>query len=504
MITVRFLNGDLLCIYNIQNGQNDIHNRVCQETGINPSQLRLFPDETDETMFLAFVDLPKRRVKLSQFSSIIRHDENHEDDYDPWEVPQCEIYSDCINDSILARILHMYRDIDELPYQIFTNPHPLVVKKMKQNLHRANRFRLNPSDEVVDALIRTENIDFSDNPNPRATQIWFDNIVKLDQSGRGGKTDKVSFWRDLLIYTNLTNKSYIIEYACKKLREFEVDEQELMYFMNDRLLHQYHKKYTKYNSHKQVCMWFVRAMLDRDYLSILERLTRNTLDTPDDPQDSMYLTYRDIHPMTLKEIHKQLATVSDSEEVVDWLLHDSNVEIFKECRTVLCANPHPRMVQFFIEHPEHIDWSAWISNPNPQSAQVKMTREALSEVCNGPKPCLFVVPQPHHMMEILEMVLRLHNDDNDDNHTYMIPMSILLESFSKCNDVEIVFDTDLQIEFLNGDVMTFPKSMHFITIKRIISRRRQIESSSSTVELVHIDDDNKYFAIIKSNDIHSQ
>lgn len=491
MITVRFLNGDLLCIENIQNVEiNELHNRVCQETGLPPSQLRLFPDQTDDTMFLAFIDLPKRCVKLSEFSAIIRHDENHEEDYDPWEIPQCEIYSDCLNDSILTRIFQIYRDMDELPYQIFTNPHPLVVKKMKQNLHLIHsRVRVNPSDELVDDLMHIDNVDFTDNPNPRATQIWFDKIVQLDQSGRGGKTEKVSFWRDLLIYTN---DSYIIEYATQKLRKFEVDEQDLMYYMNDRLVYRYRQKYTKYNSHRPVCMWFVRAMLNRDFCSILKRLdTSDTLDTPD---DSIYLTYRDIHPMNFKDFHKQLATVSDSDEVIEWFLDESNVKTLKECRTTLCANPHPRMVQFFIDHPQHIDWSAWITNTNPHSTEVKITREALSEICNGPKPCLYVVPQPHHMLEILDMVLRLHKNENT---TYLIPMTILLESFSKSNDVEIVFDTDLQIEFLNGDVMTFPRSMHFITIKRIISRRRHIDSSTSTVELVPINDDNKYFAIIK-------
>lgn len=435
-IIVKFLNGDLMCLENIQNIQNiqNIKNILIEELKtyetydryIHPSQLDLIYDK-DNNIYNAFIH-PKRRVVLSDYSFINNDEFEQDDEFDPFEIPKTDIYRECKNDSIISRLIRLNH---EIPKELFSNPHPLAVDwiinfGVKREFLPRSIYE-NPSEQIIDFLIDKRNIKtFYNNPNPKA-------IYEL-------KEENI---KDILYETYTTKE--MKEYAIQKLREHmsEEDLEEFLYdidVMEYRRTDPYASNYYCGNPKHYLHKWFVKAVVRRDFSLIIERLEKCKYNKYNEYEETKYIDRRGkpiLAHMKLDNIYNRLVSISDSDELAEWLC--SHIDELHN----LCANPHPRIVQYFLDHPNQIYWRSWVTNPNPCTVSIEMSEKDFESIfmyngnwrSNEKQYFLTVDPQPFHMVNILD---RLNTMDN--RNQYSINLSTILESFSKTNEIDLVFD----------------------------------------------------------------
>jgi hypothetical protein len=333
---------------------------------------------------------------------------------------------------------------------------------------------------------KNTNCDFRFNPNPRAVKLMFDEVKDCNN---------IEQYKSLLRMPYITDD--MISYAEEKLKECGVVD-ELDEILYDVDVFRYRRSdpnagvflcgNPKHSLHK----WFVKAVVRREFSKIFQRFDKCKGDY-NEQEDTPWIDRRG-RPikanMTLYEMYRRLSSISDSDEVAEWFLRPSNHDIIEKCRYELSENPHPSIVQYFLDHPKMVSWSRWIKNPNPRTLEIKPTDMHGFTSANN---TLYTIPDPQHMLRILETLETLPHT----TMPYKINFSVILASFAKSNDVEVVFDTDVIVEFLSGEKMRFSPSMKESEIVKTIVKRLQL-SSSKRVKLTCLDD-NKYFAIISDN-----
>lgn len=396
------------------------------------------------------------RLVLSEYANILIHDEveTEEDEYDPFCASKTEWYNTCVNDSIIKRAVKIYL-VNEFPEELFANPHSCVEEAIlyHKNYHTYHKYIFeNPNDRVIDFVWARDPLHCLFNANPRAVLMTFEAIKQ--NHIQSPELDKISFWKRFMSLRYATSE--MVEYAEQKLREFE--------FTNDEITKcRYEMKVEKLNMWNMSNMsnmfeekWFVEALFARDFETIFTRLDGEGV---------------------RMEIYTRLAKISDSDVVARWLMKNitniTNMTNIPHFMWIICQNPHSIIVDYFLNHPKQIDWSGWIKNPNPRTLTCISHFHGEEVFVNA---TLYIVPHPIHMCWLMDW-MRTNN--------IRIGLSTLLESLSHTNDVEIIFDVDTSVEFLNGKVDVFPSSMTETQIEKMIQRRE-----GRAVKLVNLNDDN--------------
>ncbi len=494
------MNGDLTLYDGETRGQ--IHATICAEHGLHPSQLDLIDmdeedehsvDQKDEDVVCAFIS-PKRRVFLSHFPrSFLINDVQINEEYDPWTKPFSKVYRGCQNESIL-RHLFQTCTTDELPPEVFANPHPFVVEetlRMHIGTHITHDRYLamcrNPNDKVIDWLIeRYGSPDFSYNPNPRVIEYLFDQVRAKEIDDPGVKYS-TRYWSELLCLPYASRE--LVDYALTKLRAIEVSDEDVM-----------HTVFESKSENKNV--WTALAPFVKDKYrenrenreDILDIFLAQSLACGEYTAVAEWMYTEKSRLLESRGKLSRLAKVSDSDEIVGWFLAAPNDWAREKYRHLLLANPNEMLVQYYLDHPDEVgDVLSFLANPNPRSRGLGLGRKAHQ---------FFYTPAPHHLFQILD----------SPSPPQKIRMSTLLESLSQTDDVEVVFDNDVRVNFLSGEKMTFLVGSDEKEIVETIARRHKV--TGDCVELVGIvedDEDNvdrekynkkycEYFALIKTRE----
>lgn len=416
---VKFLNGDLVECSDSPNIVDDI----CRDRDIHPLQLVLCKES--DNLMLALIN-PRKVLKLSKYVDQIIFDEDEEEEYDPWTLPKTYFYKNCINETILKRAFSKAskasKASDDLPEELFANPHPLVIEHLRSTPSAwKNRVYANdnPSAEVVEFLLSNPDeivpIFFVQNPDPRALDWVLKNWVDQEKFA-----DCLSIWQSIFHTSNASLD--LVQLAFKK--RIELGEQNRDLFNNtDRILEfgKENDRLVTMNAHIwDVLQNYFECEKWQGRHFVLEKFfaTRNYSGVVKILENGQTQTH---------DYFGRLATVHDSDDVVDWFL--SNPDILDKYISKISANPNERFVNYFLDHPDLICWDGWIENPNPRTILIKDDTKWLEEL----QYCRTLSRiSPNSMIKLLE------------NTNINVKMSELLSVFAKTDDVEVEFDCDLE------------------------------------------------------------
>jgi hypothetical protein len=164
--TVRFLNGDLVTYPYIS--PEWVIEAICETypTAIHPLQVYLYRDcENDQKVdhthrVVNAIIFPKKRVALDEFQHLLS------DTSVNWKALDLDTMT---NESVIAHLLT--QNLDDIPPQLFANPHPLVV----DFLHTSGIFRLDQTETEVNEWFNAESertrYIFS-NPSDRISEVF--------------------------------------------------------------------------------------------------------------------------------------------------------------------------------------------------------------------------------------------------------------------------------------------------------------------------------------------
>lgn len=442
---VKFLNGDLM--------ECDTATEVCALYGIHPSQLELtLTSEEDDGMMdkeeekhnpvthithFGFIH-PKPRVFLRNHHIIYNIPTHDDDDWDPWTVDYTYVYRDCVNTSILARLLKIDGSIGK---------HMQTVEQLWSEVQR---------DEQID-------------PGVEYSERYWLNLMCREGADR-----------------------HVILYAISKLRALETSDQTVFeaayvtykcYATSSRSF-VFSVLYDEGISHPT--LWFERDFHHLDFSRILPHI-EETMGRIWRIVGERGKTVNMVHTFEegeLDERLRRLAALSDSDEVAEWFKGQEDIR--SHYVDVLCRNPNDVLIDYYLDHPEEVKWSSWIENTNKRSMLLPIPLVRLVKLTRNGDVYLTGQLAPHHLLHILSYF----------SPAVKVPLSTLIESFGKNDDVEVVFDTDLSISFLNGEKMWICPS-NAQMIQRVVAKRRDVPVDC--VELIDVDECRNYFALINKN-----
>lgn len=391
--TVRFLNGDLVT-YDVPH--NQIIQTICAHhpTPIHPFQLVV---SEEEEKIMNVLILPRKRVTLDDYNHIRKHKQHLF--YDAFCLLKT---SSLTNESILS---YAFANIPlpKLPVELWKNPHPLVVDAIEQYYLRTPEdvseavkraldttacsvFREicvcilhNPSDRMMDRLMACpEYVNASCslwmvNDNPRATQLMFGEFVQKQSEKGIDETYLTALISEIIEHPGVTP-----EIAARMVGEMSEDSVRILLVRN-------------MNRERAPFVW---TELYRRWLTLSPEVRYGNVFIPRDDFTITHLLHTKVYGELLQRFgntkewdtyhninfFRKLATVSDSDEVAEWLLSDEcelsrnakhhTVDLFSHD---ILSNTHPLLVDWALENETR--WKARDFTMNPSPLAVAKTVE---------------------------------------------------------------------------------------------------------------------------------
>lgn len=442
--TVRFLNGDLVTYdtYDTNDTNDTLIDAICDSypTPIHPFQVCLCEDEEKEMINVLI--FPQKRVVVKEFRHIIADFRLTLHDLELEKIT---------NESLLSHILRN-TPVEELPSRIFSNPHPLVVDFLHtsgifrhdqsvdeldqwihdhcniQNIQNNQNHRVfnqvlhNPADQIVDILLRSSQfrddtralIRLASNKNPRVADCLFEryrawmtnnyalltitNLIMLHPFSTEEMIQTVScYLPDYLIYSRLrlmattneiTSSTWKTLYARWEKREGKERKEEEGHDQNDKDL-----------------IRLENMLMEKRYTELIHQF------------GGKYSGH----------LFNRLQHVSESDEVADWLLSVTELRATK-----LQSNPHPRIVEWALQHwwytPE------FMNNRNP-----RVIDRVVDYLTSSTIPTR-VFPKN---LEVVWRILSWVRNHPERANMFQVTFTDFLQTFQFCDDVEIVFGEDI-------------------------------------------------------------
>lgn len=426
---ITFLNGELMECESV--------NEVCTTYGIHPSQLELTPISNDDEKHTPITPIthvaffhPKPRVFLGKHHIIYNITTYDEDDWDPWTVDYTYVYRDCVNTSILTRL-----------------------RKLHGN---TTTYSLN-RDQTVD-------------------DIWSE--VKTDEHIDPGVDYSERYWLNLMCRAGADRD--VIMYAISKLRALGTNDETM--FEAAYVTYKCHTgphgrsfvfsvMYDEGVSHPN--LWFERDFYHLDFSRILPHIE----DAIGKGLWRVIGKVNMVHTFEAGELDerlRRLAGLSTSDEVAEWFISPSHLRPRLHYADLLCRNSNEKIIDYYLAHPEEVKWSAWIENTNRRSLLLPIPLDRVVKLTRNGDVYVNGRLAPHHLLHILYYF----------SPAVKVPLSTVIESFGQNDDVEVIFDTDISVSFLNGEKMWVCPSDKNI-IQHMVARRRNVPVSQ--VELIWTD-----------------
>lgn len=443
MLFIKFLNGDLLECETV----TDVYTTY----GIHPSQLELIENEYESTItHFGFIH-PKPRVWLSQHH-IVYNIPTTDDDFDPWSNDNSYVYQNCHNTSILSR-----------------------RAKIKEGEEDDNK-----EDDKEEGK---EDIN---------TKVWSE-IAENEQVDPGIEYSE-RYWLSIMCRNGVDRD--VIQYAIGKLRALETTD-EVMFEAAIRSSSLSSSLFSIMSdlgiTHPD--LWFECDFHNLDFTRILPYMEEEMIRTWRVVGEKGR-TVNVVHTFEESKIDKRLqrlASLSTSDEVMMWFTSDEREYVRSHYSDLLCRNPNERIVDYYNTHPQEIKWASWIENTNVKSLHRPISLGRVIRMTRNGDVFITGRPASHHLLHILSYF----------SPAVKVPLTVLVESFGQNDDVEVVFDTDICVSFLNGEKMWMcPSDRGRDTIRNIIAKRKALNN----IELICMDDDDtqdceynrNYFALIEN------